>query len=370
MQHFLEVLKILDGAVNADRNKVLAYAEQLAAKLEANGDPRSAEGIRRTVRKGRTRDLEASRMTSALPVDGESRLALADERSYAAGEVRIVFDASSAERVAEFVRNIRGSAELMAGGVNLSPSLLMYGPPGCGKTEIAKYVAAQLDLPLLTARTDSLISSYLGSTAKNLRLLFEHAMSRPCVLFLDEFDAVAKLRDDQHELGELKRVVVSLLQNIDALDSNTVLVAATNHEHLLDRAIWRRFAFRLQIGLPTLVARRTLLEQFLAGQAPPAIPLEDLAIATEGMSGADIRTLCEEARRTAILNRQTGITDRDLLLRLARNRIADLDTLSTRDQLASARRLSPKLFTVRRLADLFSVSTGKVSTLLRKEGTT
>src|SRR4029077_10470965 len=108
------------------------------------------------------------------------------------------------------------------------PSLLIYGPPGCGKTQLARHVAEELHLPLLTARVDTIVSSYLGNTSKNIRSLFEHAMARPCVLFLDEFDAIAKLRDDQHELGELKRVVISLLQNIDALDSSITLIPATD----------------------------------------------------------------------------------------------------------------------------------------------
>ncbi len=364
MEHLLEVLKILDGAVNADRSKVAAYAEQLASKLDASGDKRAAVSIRNTVSKGKALDLAPSRLSQSLPVDGESRLALADERRYSHEEVHVVLDEPMAARVEEFIRHVRGSDELIASGVGIAPSLLVHGPPGCGKTELAKHVAAELQLPLLTARTDALISSYLGSTSKNLRVLFEHAMARPCVLFLDEFDAVAKLRDDQHELGELKRVVVSLLQNIDALDNKTVLVAATNHGHLLDRAIWRRFAFKLEMTLPAAAARENLFRQFLGTHAPTGLDLPHLAAAAEGMSGADIRHLCEEARRGAILNRNTTIPDDDLLLRLARIRVPGFDLMKLRVRVAAARRISRKLYNVRRLAKMFSVATGTVSTLL------
>ena len=97
---------------------------------------------------------------------------------------------------------------------------MLYGVPGCGKSTVAKYIAQQIGLPLVIARLDALVSSLLGSTSKNIRKVFDFADSRPCILFLDEFDAIAKARDDQHELGELKRVINSLLQNIDSLSSH------------------------------------------------------------------------------------------------------------------------------------------------------
>jgi hypothetical protein len=369
VQHFLEVLKILDGAVNADRTKVVRYAQLLADKLEAEGDTKSALGVRRAISQGKAIGVQTARVGSAIPVDGESRFALADERYYASGDVRVVLDDATQGRVTEFIRHVHGSDRLLASGMGIAPSLLLYGPPGCGKSELAKFVAAQLGLPILTARTDTLISSFLGSTAKNLRSLFEHAMGRPCVLFLDEFDAVAKLRDDQHELGELKRVVVSLLQNIDALDNKTVLVAATNHEHLLDRAIWRRFAFKINLGLPTRESRAALLREFLGEHAPRGLDIELLATGSDGMTGSDVRQLCEEARRSAILDGAVAIADNDFLLRLARIRIPEFEAQPLPARLAAVRALSPKLFTVRRISEIFAVSTGKVSMLLKtKEG--
>lgn len=368
MEHLLEVLKILDGAVSADRQKVQTYAEQLAQKLADAGDKRAAEGIRRTLQKTRGPELASARMSPGLPVDGESRFALADEHFYARGTVKVVFRAHTEERIAEFIRYIQGADQLLAHGVGIAPSLLIYGPPGCGKTELAKYIASELQLPLLTARTDALISSYLGNTAKNIRNLFDHAVGRPCVLFLDEFDALAKLRDDQHELGELKRVVVSLLQVIDALDSKTILIAATNHEHLLDSAIWRRFSFRIEVGPPETEAREDLLKTFLSEHAPPTLDLSHLAGATDGMTGAELRMLCEEARRGAILNRQSVISEGDLLLRLARIRIPKLDSMPVEDRIVAVRRLDHKTFTIRRVAEMFSVSTGKVSVLASKKG--
>lgn len=113
----------------------------------------------------------------------------------------------------------------------------MYSPPGCGKTSAARYLASELKLPLITAWHDTLISSLLGNTAKNIHHIFEYAKKQPCILFLDEFDAIAKARDDAHEMGELKRVVNSLLQNIDDFLQEGILIAATNHAKMLDTAV-------------------------------------------------------------------------------------------------------------------------------------
>jgi ATPase family protein associated with various cellular activities (AAA) len=218
MEHLLEILKIIEGGVVADRSKVVAYTKQLADKLADSGEAEVAKRLRRIL--GTTKsDLVSPALlngNSRLPVDNESRLALAEEKQFERGEAKVFLPDDVQATISEFLRYVSAADRLIANGVDIHPSLLIYGPPGCGKTQLAHHVAEELHLPLLTARVDTIVSSYLGSTSKNIRSLFEHAMARPCVLFLDEFDAIAKLRDDQHELGELKRVVVSLLQNIDA----------------------------------------------------------------------------------------------------------------------------------------------------------
>lgn len=131
--------------------------------------------------------------------------------------------------------------------------MLLIGPPGNGKTSLAEAIAEALMVPLLTVRYENIIGAYLGETASRLSKLFEYAKTRHCVLFFDEFDTIGKERGDQHETGEIKRVVSSLLMQIDALPSYVVTVAATNHDGLLDQAVWRRFQIKLELPKPTRV---------------------------------------------------------------------------------------------------------------------
>lgn len=136
-------------------------------------------------------------------------------------------------------------------GLEPRNKILLIGPPGNGKTSVAEGIAEALMVPLLTVRYESIIGAYLGETATRLSKLFEYAKTRQCVLFFDEFDTIGKERGDQQETGEIKRVVSSLLLQIDSLPSYVVTIAATNHDALLDKAVWRRFQLKLELPKPT-----------------------------------------------------------------------------------------------------------------------
>jgi SpoVK/Ycf46/Vps4 family AAA+-type ATPase len=369
MDHLFEVLKIIDGALRHDPKKVATYAQQLATKLEAGGDPHSAKSVRRALSSVEGTTLQPAKFAPArVPVDSESRLQLADEEIITLEDVHMVLSSEVRQRVEEFVRYARNVDKLIASGVGISPSLLLYGAPGNGKTALARLIAAELGLPLVTGRADALISSFLGSTAKNIRALCEYAQSHPCVLFFDEIDAVAKLRDDQHELGELKRVVVSLLQNLDALGSKTVLLAATNHEHLLDPALWRRFAYKLHVGAPAGAARAGLFTEFLGSFINPA-EATPFASVSEGMSGADIKQICDDAKRDAVIAGLARVDEASVLRRIVFTISPDARKASTAldARVRAAKALNPKVFTVRRLASVFGISVGKVHAILQKE---
>lgn len=367
MQHIPEILKIIEGGLANNARQVISYADMLATKLDNAGESDSANFIRGQLKSPKNLYSKTDANYMALPVDKDSRLDLGDITAPPDEPAWIKLPQSIEFKVEEFLNFINHEHLLVEAGVGISPSLLLYGPPGCGKTLLANHVAASLKLPLITARCDTLISSYLGSTAKNLRSLFDHAASRPCVLFLDEFDAFAKARDDQFELGELKRVVVSLLQNIDSLPEGTVLIAATNHEQLLDPAIWRRFAYKISLPLPSEGIRLALLEKFLRGWTNQCLtPVVD---ATDGMNGAEIEHACKSAIRQAIVRGETAI-DLDLLLfRLVEIKYKDVlqdEALSPEEKVTQLRLANSKLFTIARLESWFSMSKGKISKLTSK----
>jgi SpoVK/Ycf46/Vps4 family AAA+-type ATPase len=154
------------------------------------------------------------------------------------------------EAVRELVEEQHRADLLRSHGLEPRNRVLLAGPPGNGKTSLSEAIADALNAPFLVVRYEAVIGSYLGETAQRIGQVFEHVRSRQCVLFFDEFDAVGKERGDLHETGEIKRVVSSLLLQIDALPSYVVVVTASNHPELLDRAVWRRFQLRLELPAP------------------------------------------------------------------------------------------------------------------------
>ena len=180
--------------------------------------------------------------------------------------------------------------------------ILLIGPPGNGKTTLAETIAESLSVPFLLVRYELLIGSYLGKTASRLTKVYEYARQMPCVLFFDEFDTIGKERGDPQETGEIKRVVSSLLMQMDALPSYTIVVAASNHAELLDRAIWRRFQLRLELDAPTWHDRTQYFERFAATVSGTlGLEAETLAERVGDVSYAEVEEFCWDAHRRHIL---------------------------------------------------------------------
>lgn len=376
VDHLSEVLKILDGALRANASMAANYACLLADKLEETGNRQQARQIRERLSRAPTalataQSAENGITLNNLPVDGESRLHTVDVSQPEVRDVGLVLPSAIESRVQEFLSSVRHHDALVRANAALPNRLLMHGPPGTGKTQLARWVAAQLGLQLLTVRCDTLVSSLLGQTSRNLRRVFEYAEQRPCVLFLDEFDALAGARGNERDVGELQRVVIALLQNMDALPDSTILLAATNHDQLLDLAVWRRFSFRLPMPLPDELVRETLWQRFLDTYAPANINFKTLVARSEGLTGAVIEQVCLDSKRSAVLAGQAQVDEDEVFRRLGLTlALIERVPLSTQDaEMAWLRRWDRKIFSLRVLAKLYGVSTRHVTNITQEGGT-
>ena len=361
-----ELFRIVNGALRLDIDKVRNYTAFLAEKLEKAGDAASAGRLRKMLEES-DQQLRPTRSAFAkvLPVDEDSRFPLMEEVNLKTlSEPAVVLSQNQWDTVNEFLSIAKSYAQTDVYSFPTSLSFLMYGPPGTGKSRLARHIAQDLGLELYVARLDGLISSFLGSTSKNIRALFEFAAKTPCVLFLDEFDAIAKLRGDSRELGELKRVVNSFIQNLDTLGNQSIVIAATNHQGLLDSAIWRRFSYRLALDFPTADLRRKMWAEFTGDLLFTAREIELLVDLSEGFSGSDLSEVCVRLRRRRVTGKETSeLKDAFQVLQNVgigegeeRRFLSSLRDMDKHSIATMLRERNPKLYSHSALAYLFGVS--------------
>ncbi len=291
------ILNLVTAARQGDTQLLRRSVEALAAEERAQNHALFAERLEQT--------LHQNGATNGAP----PRSAPADDIANLIYEVtprRLLADLILSESVTgtchEIVEEHQRAGLLSSYGVQPRHRLLLIGPPGNGKTSLAEALAHELMMPLYAVRYEGVIGSFLGETAARLSKLFDFVRTRRAVLFFDEFDAIAKERGDTHDTGEVKRVVSSLLLQIDTLPSNVVVIAATNHAELLDRAAWRRFQVRLTLPPPTPSQKSELIGRLLAplgsikGNAPALIGRQ-----LQGLSFGELEDFTSDVIRRYVL---------------------------------------------------------------------
>ncbi|MFN3275434.1 MAG: AAA family ATPase [Paracoccus sp. (in: a-proteobacteria)] len=241
------ILNLVKASLAGDSARSRTIAEEIAVDERAKKHGVVADRISRLIRLQDEAPSNSTR-TSSRSRDGDGGIS---RREPTRPMGSLLLPLAAANACHELIEEQRRADLLRVHGLEPRHRMLLVGPPGNGKTSLAEALAYELALPLFIVRYDAVITSYLGETAQRLRKLFDYVKTEPCVLFFDEFDAIGKERGDLHESGEIKRVVTTLLLQLDDLPSYCVLVGATNHPELLDRATWRRFEVKIELGTPT-----------------------------------------------------------------------------------------------------------------------
>lgn len=284
-------------------------------KAGASGDQASARAAAEAIiaeERAKKHNVLADRLTGAMQVNGRSPGAAfvgADRKREFLVELRarrriedMVLSDAARRACMELIEEQHRASVLRAHSLEPRHRVLLVGPPGNGKTSLAEAIAESLAVPFFVVRYEAMVGSFLGETATRLKHVFDYVRTSPCVLFFDEFDAVGKERGDIHETGEIKRVVSSLLMQVDDLPSYAVVLAATNHAELLDRAVWRRFQLRLMMGAPKPAQLAAYFERFAATSCEPlGRTPATIARRLGPISYAEAEEFCLDIRRRSAL---------------------------------------------------------------------
>jgi SpoVK/Ycf46/Vps4 family AAA+-type ATPase len=261
--------------------------------------------------------------TQTLPVDDESRLSLLKVFKDTPDREQPLLSISLEETLSQLIQERRQTERLASMGLSPTRSAIFVGPPGVGKTLTARWLAAQLEVPLYVLDLTAVMSSLLGRSGSNLRTALDFAKRSPCVLLLDEIDAVAKRRSDETDIGELKRLVTVILQEVDEWPATGLLLAATNHPELIDPALWRRFDLVVNFKTPETPAVKAAIKRFLGPDfALFGRWIDILTFAFNGESFSDIERDIQRFRRAVALG---TASDADLIEEFVKSRALVLD---------------------------------------------
>lgn len=292
---------IIKYGINNEMNNFRKAAEAICAEERSKQHTVLAakiEEILKTPPKQMARDTVAP----SLIKNGDNAQSLFWEKTPQKRLDNLVLPTNVQDACKEMIEEQLRADLLRSYGLEPRNKMLLVGPPGNGKTSLAEAIAEALMIPLLTVRYESVIGSYLGETANRLSRLFEYAKTRQCVLFFDEFETLGKERGDIHETGEIKRVVSSLLLHIDSLPSYVIVIAATNHDMLLDKAAWRRFQIKMELPLPTKNNLEMWYKRFEKQKNFDfGVPITTLSKKTLGLSFAEVEEFALSVFRQYVL---------------------------------------------------------------------
>eukprot|EP00119_Amphimedon_queenslandica_P006955 XP_011408375.1 PREDICTED: uncharacterized protein LOC100633451 [Amphimedon queenslandica] len=312
--------RLIKAGAEGNHDAFRQISEEVILDERAKQHYRLADDLERILDGRRGSSISrSSPLNGKVPTDRERNLPLLFVKEPFNRIEDVILSDENRYSIDEILREHHHSERLRSRGLYPADKLLFCGPPGCGKTLTAEVLASELGLPLTVVRIDSVISSYLGETAANLRRVFDFISSTPIVALFDEFDALAKERTDEADHGELKRVVNAFLQMLDGYQGRGLLVAATNHEKILDSAVWRRFDEVLAFEPPNTEQIKRLLQVKLRGFRRE-FETDDARIAGlfEGMAHADIERILRRAAKEMVLSGKECLSENHLRIAIRR----------------------------------------------------
>lgn len=344
-----ELVHLVRLALEGRQNDVAALAKRIALRLRKN-DPRLSKDIQKLLASYST--ITRSATGTPLPVDADSRLELLKREVHHAFEIEPIWSKNVLDELLVVLKERDKTSELAKAGVSPTRSILFFGPPGVGKTLAARWIAARMKKPLLTLDLATVMSSFLGKTGGNIRTVLNYACTNSTVLLLDEFDAIAKRRDDSSDVGELKRLVTVLLQAIDEWPSSSMLLAATNHPELLDPAVWRRFDRVIEFPKPNDTEIFEVISGALENTKNQLDTdfLKNLSSLLSGLSHSDVVRLVNVAKRLSVINK---LSLEESLLHAS---TPIVQSLSTEKKLQLAQMFKSKKISQRQISELTSLS--------------
>ncbi len=320
---------LIKSHISRDDGYFYSVAMQMAAHEAKLGHGKLAEELRDMIDAGKTR-LSQDASGKLVPISGalnhasKPRGELANLLTVTHPANRLadmVLDDVAAKQLARIIKEQRMLARIKEHGLSPRRKLLLVGPPGTGKTMTASALAGELGLPLFAVRLDSLITKFMGETAAKLRQVFDAIADIRGVYFFDEFDAIGSQRGSANDVGEIRRVLNSFLQMIEHDQSNSLIIAATNHPEVLDNALFRRFDDVVEYQLPTPAQALDLIRSRLGGFAPRPFKKDGLIEQAEGLSYAEICRAVNESIKDAIMHDQTKVQRVELERALGERRL-------------------------------------------------
>jgi len=315
-ESFEDIRLLLAKLIRKYRTRRPEFAERINLALRSSQTRSAGASILR-------RGMQLESKDQGMPVDADSRMSLIRVFDDRAGLPPPLLSPELLKQIQGIVRERKERAKLAAHGVRPTRSAILVGPPGVGKSLSARWLASQIGKPLWVLDLTTVMSSLLGKTGNNLRAVFDHAKANEAVLLLDEIDSIAKRRSDESDVGELKRLVTAILQEVDAWPDTGLLLAATNHPELVDPALWRRFDAILTFEMSDPATISLAVRRFLGGDAQRFEPvLELLAASLRGNSLSDVERAVTSLRRRAVLE---GTDPSQIVLDMATQHVELLD---------------------------------------------